>query len=219
MLEGNGRAAFCGQIPDRYPGSVISHSILDPALIIGLGNPGREYVGNRHNVGSMVIDEIASRCSVSFRSHKARASVAEARLGVLPGGKPGPRIVAARPLAYMNESGAPTAALAAFFSVAPTSVIVVHDDLETPFGQVRLRRGGSEAGHNGLRSISSALRTRDYVRVRVGIGRPPGKQSPGDFVLRDFNAAERKELPFVLGDAVDVIEELVLHGVPGEGSQ
>lgn len=183
-----------------------------PALVVGLGNPGAEYEGNRHNVGAMVLDELAQRYGGSLRRHKARAAVAEVRVGVLPGGAPGPRVVLARPSTYMNDSGGPTAALATFFSVPPGSLVVVHDDLELDFGQVRLKRGGGEGGHNGLRSISSALRTRDYLRVRVGVGRPPGRQSPGDFVLRDFSATERKELPFVVAESADAVEDLVIAG-------
>lgn len=203
--------------PGRYAEPVPTEpaTALDPALVIGLGNPGAEYARNRHNVGAMVLEELAARCSAPLRRHKARAMVAEARLGVRPGGAPGPRIILARPTTYMNESGSATAALATFYSIPPGAVVVVHDELEVPFGDVRVKLGGGEGGHNGLRSISAALRTRDYLRIRVGIGRPPGRQSPADFVLRDFGAAERKELPFVLSDAADRIEELALRGSAG----
>lgn len=186
--------------------------VLDPALVIGLGNPGAEYAGNRHNVGAMVLDELATRCGASLRRHKARAMVADARLGVRAGGAPGPRVILARPTTYMNESGAATAALASFYAIPAGAVVVVHDELELSFGEIRVKRGGGEGGHNGLRSISSALRTRDYLRVRVGIGRPPGRQTPADFVLRDFGAAERKELPFVLSDAADQVEVCLAEG-------
>jgi PTH1 family peptidyl-tRNA hydrolase len=189
--------------------------VLDDAttLVVGLGNPGPGYAGNRHNVGQMVLDELASRVGVGFRSHKARAAVAEGRLGVLPGGRPGPRVVLAKPGSYMNVSGGPVAGLAQFFKVDPLDVVVVHDELDLPFGTVRLKRGGGEGGHNGLRDVSKALGTRDYVRVRVGIGRPPGRMDPADFVLRDFSTAERKELPFLVADAADAVELVVTEGL------
>lgn len=193
--------------------------VATPALVVGLGNPGVQYAGNRHNVGAMVVDELAARCGAVLRRHKARAMVADTRLGVRPGGVPGRRVVLARPTTYMNDSGATTAALASFYSVPPASIVVVHDELELPLGDVRVKRGGGEGGHNGLRSISSALRNRDYLRVRVGIGRPPGRQLPADYVLRDFGPAERKELPLVLVDAADRIVELALLGRPGSGAE
>lgn len=191
-----------------------SSLVLDPALVVGLGNPGVEYARQRHNVGAMVLDELARRCGVTLNRHKARALVADVRLGIQPGGAPGPRAVLARPTTYMNESGGPVAALASFYSIVPAAVVAVHDDLELDFGAVRVKRSGGEGGHNGLRALSSALKTRDYVRIRVGIGRPPGRQSPGDFVLREFSAVERKELALVLSDAADLVEELVVGGSP-----
>ena len=182
--------------------------------MVGLGNPGPRYAGNRHNVGAMVVDELAVRAGVVLRSHKARASVAQVRLGHFPGGGPGPSAVLAVPSSYMNESGGPVCALARYFSVAPERLLLVHDDLDIPPGEVRLKRGGGEGGHNGLRSISSSLGTRDYLRVRVGIGRPPGRMDPADFVLRDFSPSERKELPFLVSDAADAVELLVAEGLP-----
>jgi PTH1 family peptidyl-tRNA hydrolase len=182
-------------------------------LVVGLGNPGTRYAGNRHNVGAMVAEELAARSGIKLTSHKAHARAASVRLGVLPGGAPGPRAVLAVPACYMNESGGPVKALAAFFSVVPERLLVVHDELDIPAGQVRLKKGGGEGGHNGLRSISSALGTKDYVRVRVGIGRPPGRTDPAEFVLRDFSAAERKELPFLLSDAADAAEMVVIEGL------
>jgi PTH1 family peptidyl-tRNA hydrolase len=182
-------------------------------LVIGLGNPGPRYAGNRHNIGAMVAAELAARGSTSLTSHKARASVASVRIGVLPGGAPGPAAVVAVPGSYMNESGGPVKALMKFFSVAPERLLVVHDELDIPAGDVRLKKGGGEGGHNGLRSISSALGTKDYLRVRVGIGRPPGRMDAADFVLRDFSAAERKELPFLVGDAADAAAMVVTLGL------
>ncbi|MFP5334077.1 MAG: aminoacyl-tRNA hydrolase [Actinomycetes bacterium] len=182
-------------------------------LVVGLGNPGPGYAGNRHNVGHMVLDELAARGAATFRSHKSRAAVAEVRLGVRPGGAPGPRVVLAKPATYMNLSGGPVASLTQFFKVPATDVLVVHDELDLPFGALRLKRDGGEGGHNGLRDISKALGTREYVRVRCGIGRPPGRMDPADYVLRDFSPAERKELPFLLGDAADAVELVVTEGL------
>jgi peptidyl-tRNA hydrolase, PTH1 family len=182
-------------------------------LVIGLGNPGPRYAGNRHNVGAMVAHELADRASVRLSAHKARAAAATVRIGTLPGGAPGPRAVVGIPSSWMNESGGPVKALMSFFSVDPAHLVVVHDELDIPAGDVRLKHGGGEGGHNGLRSISSALGTRDYLRVRVGIGRPPGRMDPADFVLRDFSVTERKDLPFLLGDAADAVEMVVTHGL------
>jgi len=187
--------------------------VADPWLVVGLGNPGPQYAGNRHNVGQMVLDELASRCRQAWRSHRSRAVVAEVRLGVLPGGAPGPRVVLAKPSTYMNLSGGPVAGLAQFLSIDPSRVLVVHDELDIPFGELRLKRGGGEGGHNGLRDISKALGTKDYVRVRCGVGRPPGRMDPADFVLRDFSTTERKEVPILLVEGADAVEQVVLQGL------
>jgi PTH1 family peptidyl-tRNA hydrolase len=180
-----------------------------PWLVVGLGNPGREYAGNRHNVGALVADLLVSRMGVRFGRHKrAHADVAEGRIGF-----GGPRVILAKPLTYMNLSGAPVAALAQFYKVGVDNVLVVHDELDLPYGQVRAKRGGGEGGHNGLRSISKSLGSKEYARVRFGIGRPPGRQDPADYVLSDFGAAERKELDFLVDRAADVAEAVVLEGV------
>ncbi|GIL37164.1 MULTISPECIES: aminoacyl-tRNA hydrolase [Phycicoccus] len=184
-----------------------------PWLVVGLGNPGPRYAGNRHNVGAMVVEELARRSGDTLRTHKARATAAQVRLGTGPGGVPGPSAVVAVPSCYMNESGGPVKALLSFFSVPAERLVVVHDELDIDAGSVRLKRGGGEGGHNGLRSISSSLGTKDYHRVRVGIGRPPGRMDPADFVLRDFSPTERKELPFLLDDAADAVEQLVTLGL------
>lgn len=184
-----------------------------PWLVVGLGNPGPTYAGNRHNVGAMVVEELASRSGSALRTHKARASAAQVRIGTGPGGIPGPAAVVAVPASYMNESGGPVKALLSFFSIPVDRLVVVHDELDIDAGVVRLKKGGGEGGHNGLRSISSSLGTRDYHRVRVGIGRPPGRMDPADYVLRDFSPTERKDLPFLLGDAADAVEELVTVGL------
>ncbi|MBI9114673.1 aminoacyl-tRNA hydrolase [Sanguibacter suaedae] len=182
-------------------------------LVVGLGNPGPQYAGNRHNVGHMVLDVLAGRTGARFSTHRSRAAVAEARLGVLPGGVPGPRVVLAKPSTYMNTSGGPVAGLAQYFQVAPDHVLVVHDEVDIPFGDVRCKSGGGEGGHNGLRDITKSLGTRDYVRVRAGVGRPPGRMETADHVLRDFSGSERKELPFLLDDAADATEMILTEGL------
>jgi PTH1 family peptidyl-tRNA hydrolase len=187
--------------------------MADPWLVVGLGNPGPSYAGNRHNVGQMVLDELARRAGVGFVSHRSRAQVADARLGGLPGGAPGPRVLLAKPRSYMNVSGGPVASLSSYLQVPVERIVVVHDELDIPFAQVRLKRGGGEGGHNGLRSISSAVGSKEYVRVRVGVGRPPGRMDPADFVLKDFGSVERKELPWLLDAAADAVEMVVLEGL------
>jgi PTH1 family peptidyl-tRNA hydrolase len=180
-----------------------------PWLVVGLGNPGKEYAGNRHNVGFMVADLLASRVGAKFgRSKRAHAEVAEGRLGF-----GGPKLILAKPLTFMNLAGGAVVALAQFFKVPVERVIAVHDELDVPFGQVRAKRGGGEGGHNGLRSMSKSLAAKDYARVRFGIGRPPGRQDPADYVLSDFSGAERKELEFLVDRAADVVEAVVLEGV------
>jgi PTH1 family peptidyl-tRNA hydrolase len=180
-----------------------------PWLVVGLGNPGKEYAGNRHNVGFMVADVLASRVGAKFgRSKRAHAEMAEGRLGF-----GGPKLVLVKPLTYMNLSGAPVVSLAQFFKVPVSNVIAVHDELDVPFGQVRAKRGGGEGGHNGLRSMSKSLSSKEYARVRFGIGRPPGRQDPADYVLSDFSGAERKELEFLVDRAADVVEAIVVEGV------
>ena len=182
-------------------------------LVVGLGNPGPAYAGNRHNVGAMVLDVLAGRVGGSFKNHRARAAVLEGRLGVLPGGAPGPRVVLAKPSSYMNESGGPVSALLRFYKVEPPQLVVVHDEIDIPYAQLRLKLGGGEGGHNGLRSISRSIGTRDYLRVRVGVGRPPGRQDPADFVLRDFSGTERKDLPILLEEAADATEMVLTSGL------
>jgi PTH1 family peptidyl-tRNA hydrolase len=182
--------------------------MTDNWLIVGLGNPGSEYSHNRHNVGQMVLDELASRVGGGFKSHKSRAQVLEGRLGI-----GGPRIVLAKPLGYMNVSGGPVSALAKFYDIDPGHVIAVHDEIDIPFSTVKLKLGGGEGGHNGLRDISKALASKDYLRVRVGVGRPPGRMDTADFVLRDFSGPEKKELPFLLDSAADAVEALVRDGL------
>ncbi len=182
--------------------------MTDTWLIVGLGNPGAQYQGNRHNVGQMVLDELAGRVGAGFKSHKARAQVVEGRLGI-----GGPRVVLAKPMTYMNVSGGPVSALANFYGISADHVVAVHDEIDIPFNTVKLKIGGGEGGHNGLRDISKALATKDYLRVRVGVGRPPGRMDTADYVLRDFGTAELKELPFLLDDAADAVELLLQEGL------
>ncbi|GIJ25873.1 peptidyl-tRNA hydrolase [Micromonospora qiuiae] len=180
-----------------------------PWLVVGLGNPGREYAGNRHNVGFMVADLLAGRLGGKFGRHRrAVAEVAEVRLGF-----GGPKLVLVKPLTYMNLSGGPVVGLAQFYKVPPARVVAVHDELDIGYGQLRVKCGGGEGGHNGLRSMSKSLGTKDYVRVRFGIGRPPGRQDPADYVLSNFGAVERKELDFLVDRAADVVESVVIRGV------
>lgn len=180
-----------------------------PWLVVGLGNPGREYAGNRHNVGFMVADLLAGRIGAKFSRHRrAVAEVAEGRLGL-----GGPRLILAKPLTYMNLSGGPVAALAQFYKVPVAQVVAVHDELDIPYGQLRIKRGGGEGGHNGLRSMSKSLGSKEYARVRFGIGRPPGRQDPADYVLSDFSSAERKDLEYLVDRAADVVEAVLTHGV------
>jgi len=182
----------------------------DVWLVVGLGNPGPSYAGNRHNVGSMVLDLLAARVGGRFKAHKGRADLVEARLA-------GTRVLLAKPKCYMNESGGPAASLRDFFKLPVERIIVVHDELDIPYGTLRLKAGGGDNGHNGLKSMTKSLGSRDYLRVRVGIGRPPGRQDPADYVLKDFSATERKELPFQVDRAADAVEALVSG--PLEGAQ
>ncbi|KUG55769.1 peptidyl-tRNA hydrolase [Serinicoccus chungangensis] len=185
-----------------------------PWLVVGLGNPGTRYAGNRHNVGAMVVEELARQAGAGLRQHKAgRAWAAEVRLGTAPGGLPGPRAVLARPMTYMNVSGGPVSGLASFYKTPVERVVVVHDELDIEPGQVRLKRGGGEGGHNGLRSISQSLGSKDYLRVRLGIGRPPGRQDPADWVLSDFPAKDRVETELLVGDGADAVIDLTQLGL------
>jgi PTH1 family peptidyl-tRNA hydrolase len=184
----------------------------DVWLVVGLGNPGPTYAGTRHNVGYLVVEELARRMGATWRSHKTgRADVIEGRLGAP--GSPGPRVVLARPRCYMNESGGPVKALASFYKVPPMRIIAIHDELDIDFGTLRTKLGGGDNGHNGLKSMRSSLGTGDFYRVRAGIGRPPGRQAPADFVLSGYSATERKELPFQVDGAADAVESLVTNGL------
>jgi peptidyl-tRNA hydrolase, PTH1 family len=186
--------------------------LTDVWLVVGLGNPGPAYAGHRHNVGYLVDDVLADRMGSPFRAHKSgRAEVVEGRLG--PVGPDTPRVVLARARSYMNESGGAVSTLAKFYKVPPDRIIAVHDELDIPFGALRVKLGGGDNGHNGLRSMRSSLGTGDFYRVRVGIGRPPGRQDPADFVLSNYSATERKELDINLVEAADAVASLVADGL------
>jgi peptidyl-tRNA hydrolase, PTH1 family len=183
-----------------------------PWLVVGLGNPGAGYARNRHNLGFMVVDRLADDVGGRFSRHKARADVLTGRLGTV-GGRPGPRVVLAKPHTYMNESGGPVAGLVRFFSVPVDRLLVVHDELDLPFGTVRLKRGGGEGGHNGLKSVSKSLGQKDYCRLRLGIGRPPGRMDPADFVLKDVPASDRAEQALMVEDGADAVKTVTLVGL------
>ncbi|WP_299049143.1 aminoacyl-tRNA hydrolase [uncultured Actinomyces sp.] len=183
-----------------------------PWLVVGLGNPESRYARNRHNIGRMVIDLLVERTGATLSRHRTRARVAEVRLGLLPGGAPGPRAVLAEPTAFMNVSGGPVRALTQFYGLGAERLLVIHDDIDLPEHTLRLKRGGGEGGHNGLRSVSQALGTRDYARLRVGIGRPPGRQDVADFVLTDLPPRSRAQWGVTLEQAADAVQTVVLKG-------
>lgn len=181
----------------------------DAWLIVGLGNPGPEYEKTRHNIGQMVLDELAKEVGGSFKKHsKASAVVVEGRLGF-----GGPKVILMKSLGYMNTSGGPVSALAQFYDINPDRIIAVHDELDIPFDTIKLKIGGGEGGHNGLRDITKALGTKDYYRVRTGIGRPPGRMDTADFVLKPFSSTEAKDLPFLISNAADATMTLVKEGL------
>lgn len=178
-----------------------------PWLVVGLGNPGPDYAGTRHNVGFLVVDELAERARGRFAKHKrVHAQVAEERLQ-------GHRAVLAKPSTYMNESGGPVKGLLDFYKVPTDRLVVIHDELDIPFAALRLKLGGGDNGHNGLRSIRRSTGSGEFYRVRVGIGRPPGRQDPADFVLKPWAAGERKELALLVSDAADAVERLLHEGL------
>jgi PTH1 family peptidyl-tRNA hydrolase len=204
-LRWRGRPSWRGR---RRPGSEIEADMADSDrwLIVGLGNPGPQFAGNRHNVGYLCADELAAAMSATFKRDRSRSQAAAGRLG-------GASVIVAKPMSFMNVSGGPVASLRAFYKLPNDRIVVVHDELDLPFGTVRLKLGGGDNGHNGLRSVTSALGSRDYYRIRIGIGRPPGRMDPADFVLRDFTPAERKDLPEILGRAAESAQILMEHGL------
>ena len=174
---------------------------VDRWVVLGLGNPGAKYAGNRHNIGAVVIEELASERSLTFKTHKSGCLVAESG-----------SLVLARPTSYMNESGRPTASLMRFYKAPLERLVVVHDELDISFGDLRIKVGGGVAGHNGLRSLAEHLGSRDFVRVRFGISRPPGQRDAAAHVLSDFTRAEREDLPRLIERAVLAVEKIVEHG-------
>ena len=178
--------------------------------IVGLGNPGPRYEATRHNVGQMVINELASRARGKLSRLK---NVSALGLECHVGPPPSRKALLAATTGYMNESGGPVKALMTYFKVPVDSLVVVHDELDLPFGTIRLKRGGGEGGHNGLKSISQALGAKDYIRLRFGIGRPPGRQDPANFVLSAFSCTESKEVPLLISEAADAVEDVVLSGL------
>ena len=182
-------------------------------LVVGLGNPGPGYAFNRHNVGQMVLDVLADRIGAKFKSHKAGAVVVEGRLGGIGGGVGGTKVILAKSIGYMNTSGRPVSGLLKFYGVPLSNLIVIHDELDIPAAAVRIKVGGGHAGHNGLRDIIAACGGPDFIRVRVGIGRPPGQMETAEYVLKDFGTAERKDLPVTLEISADAVEAIVQDGV------
>ena len=181
--------------------------MAEPLLVVGLGNPGENYARTRHNVGFMVADVLAARLGSKFKTHKrSGAEIVTGRLA-------GHAVVLAKPRCYMNESGRQVGPLAKFYSVSAADVLIIHDELDIDFGRIRLKLDGGEGGHNGLRSIANALGTKDFQRVRIGIGRPPGRKDPAAFVLETFSAAERAEVPTICEQAADATELLIEFGL------
>jgi peptidyl-tRNA hydrolase, PTH1 family len=207
LLRSPGRARTSLEV-----GEVAGGELGDVWLVVGLGNPGPSYAGHRHNVGHRVAAELADRMGSGFRAHKTgRADVVEGRL--TPPGVDGPRVVLVRPRSYMNESGGPVKQLAAFYRVLPQRIVAIHDELDLPFDTLRVKLGGGDNGHNGLRSLRGSLGTGDFYRVRLGIGRPPGRQDVSDFVLSNYSASEQKLLPLQVVTAADAVESLLTEGL------
>jgi PTH1 family peptidyl-tRNA hydrolase len=202
-------AAGSGKLPDgpAVPSAAPSSS---PWVVVGLGNPGPAYAGTRHNLGFVVVDRLADSVGARFKGAGGRignrAEIAETRLA-------GERAVLTKPRSYMNESGGPVASVAAFFRAPPNRLVVVHDELDLDFGRIKIKLGGGDAGHNGLRSLRRSLGTGDFVRVRCGIGRPPGRTNAADWVLRDFSPLQRKEIPALVDLAAEAVEIVVVEGV------
>ncbi|MGP5694637.1 aminoacyl-tRNA hydrolase [Brachybacterium alimentarium] len=189
----------------------VSDRRAGPYLVVGLGNPGAKYAATRHNIGQMVLDHIAGAAGGRFAAaRRAQAVVLEGRLGALGSDA---RVILAKTTTYMNVSGGPVKALAAYYDVPPERVVAVHDEVDIPFDAVRLKLGGGEGGHNGLRDITRALGTKDYLRVRVGVGRPVGGRDTADHVLAPFSTTERRSLDLLISDAADAVESVVLEGL------
>src|SRR5579859_1035673 len=175
-------------------------------LIVGLGNPGSDYAASRHNAGFMVADLLAERMGDSFRRNRQRMLAASGKLA-------SHQVIVAKPMSYMNLSGGPVSALAGYLKIPVGQIVIVHDEIDLPFGRIRLKCGGGDSGHNGVKSVAAALRSADFNRVRVGVGRPPGSREAANHVLGDFSKAERKELPLLIDRAADAVEALLERGL------
>ena len=181
-------------------------------LVVGLGNPGPAFASHRHNVGYTVAEELARRMQIRFRAARGtRAEVAEGRIG--RPGDDGSKLILAKSRTFMNETGWAVTRLLAYYKLEPSQMIVVHDELDIDPGQLRVKFGGGDNGHNGLKSIRAALGTGDFYRVRVGVGRPPGRQDPADFLLSDIPASAREAIAVEIGRAADAVESLVVAGL------
>jgi PTH1 family peptidyl-tRNA hydrolase len=180
-------------------------------LVVGLGNPGPEYAQTRHNVGQVVVMELLHRAGATLKSHKGVARAASVKIPHADG--EGRAVILAIPTSYMNLSGGPVASLARYHRVTPENIVVIHDDIDLAYGAVRLKRGGGEGGHNGLRDVTRALKTPEYIRVRIGVGRPPGRMDAADYVLCPFSAAERKGVPMLVDVAADAVEVVITDGL------
>lgn len=177
-------------------------------LVVGLGNPGPSHANNRHNVGFMVADVLAGRAGGRFAAHRSRVAVLEGRLEV-----GGPRVVLGKPRVYMNDSGGPVKSLLDYFKVGLDRLVVLHDELDLPYGTLRVKFGGGDNGHNGLRSVRGALGSGEFYRLRFGIGRPPGRMDPALYLLRDFSPTDRKDLGLHVDRAADAVTCLVTDGL------
>lgn len=186
-------------------GRARSNDVSDRWVVAGLGNPGEKYAKTRHNAGAMVLDELLRRSGATLKRHKSGCAIAETTVG-------DQRIELARPMSFMNESGRPVRELVRWYKVPSEQVIVVHDELDIPFGEVRIKIGGGTAGHNGVNSIASHLGSKDFIRVRAGVGRPRGRQDPADYVLSNYSSSERKELDIIIQEAADAVERIVEVG-------
>ena len=185
---------------------------MQPWLVVGLGNPGPTYALHRHNVGYRVVEELATRLSARFTvARGVRAEVADGRLGPL--GSQAQRLILVKSRTFMNETGGPVSKLLDYYKIELTHLVVVHDELDIDPGQIRVKFGGGDNGHNGLKSIRKSLGTGDYFRVRVGIGRPPGRQDPADFLLSNFPSSTREEVAIEISRAADAVESLVQAGL------
>jgi PTH1 family peptidyl-tRNA hydrolase len=185
---------------------------MEPWIVVGLGNPGAEYADHRHNVGHRVVEELVRRMGLRLGSVRGlRALVAEGRFG--PPGPSGVRGILARSRTYMNETGQAVSGLLRYYRATPDRLVVVHDELDLEPGQLRVKFGGGDNGHNGLKSIRRSLGHGEYYRVRVGVGRPPGRQDPADFLLSNFPASTRDLLALEVGRAADAVEMLALSGL------